>query len=52
MFDVSARPYVEPNTLTFAAPYEKFARMVDNMEASFLITGSWGKVKKRIQAGV
>ncbi len=51
MFDISARPYVEPNTLTFAAPFEKFARMVDNMEASFLITKSWSKVKNRIQAG-
>ena len=51
MFDVSARPYVEPNTLTFAAPFDKFARMGDNMEESFLITKSWSKVKKRIQAG-
>ena len=51
MFDVSARPYVGANTLTFAAPFDKFTRMVDNMEESFLITGSWNKVKKRIQAG-
>ena len=35
----------------FAAPFKKFARMVNNAEASFLITGSWSKVKKRIQAG-
>ncbi len=51
MFDISARPYVGPNTLTFAAPFNKFARMVNNIEESFLIAASWSKVKKRIQAG-
>jgi len=51
MFDVSARPYVAPDALTFAVPFEKFARMAGNMEESFLITKSWSKVQKRIQAG-
>jgi uncharacterized protein (DUF169 family) len=50
MFDVSARPFVSPDTLTFAAPMGKFARMVDNMEESFLITQSWSKVQKRIKS--
>jgi uncharacterized protein (DUF169 family) len=49
MFDVSARPFVPKNVLTFAAPLSKFARMVDNMEESFLITPSWAKVQKRIK---
>jgi uncharacterized protein (DUF169 family) len=49
MFDVSARPFVPADTLTFAAPMSKFARMVDNMEESFLITPSWAKVQKRIK---
>ena len=48
MFDVSARPFVSAETLTFAAPMNKFTRMIDNMEESFLITSSWEKVKKRI----
>ncbi len=48
MFDVSARPCVAKNLLTFAVPFEKFRTMVDNMEESFLITKSWGKVRKRI----
>lgn len=48
MFDVSARPYVPKETLTFSVPMNKFIRMVDNMEESFLITHSWEKVKKRI----
>ena len=26
----------------------KFERMIDNMNESFLITPSWGKVQKRI----
>jgi uncharacterized protein (DUF169 family) len=48
MFDVSARPYVPKETLTFAVPMNKFNRMVNNMEESFLITKSWERVKKRI----
>jgi uncharacterized protein (DUF169 family) len=49
MFDVSARPYVPKETLTFAVPMNKFVRMIDNMEESFLITRSWDKVKNRIR---
>ncbi len=48
MFDVSARPYVPKETLTFAVPQTKFNRMADNMAESFLITRSWERVKKRI----
>ncbi len=49
MFDVSARPFVPAGVLTFAIPWPKFVRMVDNMEESFLITRSWEKVKNRIR---
>jgi len=49
MFDVSARPCVSAGTLTFAAPFSKFTRMVGNMDESFLTTESWKKVKKRIK---
>ena len=48
MFDVSARPYVEENILSFAIPIKKFAMMIANMDESFLITESWRKVQKRI----
>jgi uncharacterized protein (DUF169 family) len=48
MFDVSARPYVPKNTLTFAVPMNKFTRMIENMDESFSITASWDKVRKRI----
>ena len=50
MFDVSARPYVPKESLTFAVPIEKLMRMVEDMEESFLITPSWGKVRKRIES--
>ena len=49
MFDVSARPYVSKDELTFAAPMTKFRWMVENMEESFLITPSWDRVRKRIR---
>lgn len=49
MFDVSARPFVPKNTLTFSVPVNKFVLMIENMEESFLITRSWDKVQKRIK---
>lgn len=49
LFDVSARPFVPENTLTFSIPMRKFERMVHNMEESFLTTNSWKAVQKRIQ---
>jgi uncharacterized protein (DUF169 family) len=48
MFDVSARPFVPENFLTFSVAMKKFVRMVENMDESFLTTRSWSKVKERI----
>ncbi len=48
MFDPSARPCVPVETLSFAAPMVKFAKMVDYMDESFLITNTWETVRKRI----
>jgi len=48
MFDISARPFVDTCELSFAMPMKKFDSMVNNMDESFLITGSWEKIKKRI----
>jgi uncharacterized protein (DUF169 family) len=50
MFDVSGRPYVQKDELTFAVPMTKFRRMVENMEESFLITSSWDKLRERIRS--
>jgi len=49
MFDVSARPFVAPDELSFSVPIKKFADMVGNMEESFLITNSWKVIQKRIK---
>jgi uncharacterized protein (DUF169 family) len=51
MFDVSARPFVPKDVLTFSVPINKFLMMVDTMEESFLVTGSWTKIRKRISTG-
>ena len=48
MFDVSARPGVPAECLTFSIPIQKFERMVDDMDESFLITESWKKVQQRL----
>ncbi len=47
MFDISARPFVGENALTFAAPFPKFERMVENMGESFLTTRSWKELRRR-----
>jgi uncharacterized protein (DUF169 family) len=47
-FDPSARPWVPANTLSFAVPFHKFVRMVNNMEESFLITDTWQRIRSRI----
>jgi uncharacterized protein (DUF169 family) len=49
LFDVSARPFVLENTLSFSVSMFKFERMVRNMEESFLTKNSWKAVQKRIQ---
>ena len=48
MFDVSARPMVEKDVLTFAMPYSVFLKLLDNVSGSFLETESWKKVLQRI----
>ena len=50
MFDISARPCVGENTLSFAVPFPKFQRMVDNMDDSFLTTDSWKGLRQRSNA--
>jgi len=51
MFDVSARPFVNENVLSFAVPMKRFEVMVSYMEESFLLTDSWTKVRRRMNAG-
>ena len=49
MFDVSARPYVPRETLSFSVPMKRFQTMVGYMDESFLTTKSWDKVRKRMK---
>jgi uncharacterized protein (DUF169 family) len=49
LFDVSARPFVEPHILTLAMPTGLFLSLLENQEESFLITKSWEAVRKRIE---
>ena len=48
MFDVSARPFVPDDVLTFSTPMSKLLTMIEHMDESFLITDSWKKVLLRI----
>ena len=48
MFDVSARPFMEPGILTLAMPTKLFLTLLENQDESFLITDSWKKVRERI----
>jgi uncharacterized protein (DUF169 family) len=48
MFDPSARPCVPENILTFAVPMNRFEKMINYMDESFLITETWETVRKRI----
>ncbi|MBU2511055.1 DUF169 domain-containing protein [bacterium] len=49
MFDISARPYLRADLLTFTVPWSKFQRMVNHMEESFLITDAWIRIQKRLK---
>jgi hypothetical protein len=48
MFDPSARLFVHSDILTFSVPMLKLVKMIDYMDESFLITGAWKNVLKRI----
>jgi len=48
MFDPSARKCVPLDVMTIAFPMKRFERVVGYMEESFLITGTWETVKKKI----
>lgn len=47
MLDVSTRPYVPQSSFSFSVPFEKFERMVENMDNSFLANETWQKAKIR-----
>ena len=50
MFDPSARPFVTHEEITLSVPINKFTKMIDNIEESFLITNTWSRIRKRIDS--
>lgn len=49
LFDPSARKCIKENILSFAIPFSRFEKMIGEMDESFLITGTWSVIKKRIE---
>lgn len=47
-FDISARPHIRRDLLSFSIPFGRFQEMVDNMGQSFLVTESWKKIQRRL----
>jgi uncharacterized protein (DUF169 family) len=48
MFDISARPHVDPDILSFSIPFRMFQEMEANVSGSFLEKSAWQKVRDRI----
>ena len=46
--DISARPMVDPNVLSFTVPFAMFQEMEANVPGSFLEKAAWKKVRARI----
>ncbi|HEK85843.1 MAG: DUF169 domain-containing protein [Candidatus Saccharicenans sp.] len=51
LFDISARPFVEPNHFSITLPLKKFIEMVEDLDESFLTTASWARIKARLNSG-
>jgi uncharacterized protein (DUF169 family) len=47
-WDPSDRRFLKPDEITFAVPWEMFARMVQRYRDSFLTRPTWATVKKKI----
>ena len=47
MFDLSARPYVDPCELTLSVPWSLFLKMAGDMDGSFLEAKAWQGLRKR-----
>ena len=50
MLDISARPFVARDELTFSVPMNRFTEMLGHIEESFHITKDWQRIQKRITA--
>lgn len=50
MTDISARPYIDSDLLSFSVPYSMFREMEENVPGSFLDKHAWQKVAQRLPA--
>lgn len=48
MTDITVRPLLPPNILTFAVPWQRWCEMNDNVPGSFLERHDWQKVAARL----
>lgn len=48
LFDITVRPMVDANMLTFSIPFNRFLEMEANVEGSFLTKHQWLKVVERV----
>jgi hypothetical protein len=48
-WDPSDRKFLKPDEITFAVPWEMFARMVSRYRDSFLTRPIWALVRKKIE---
>jgi len=48
MTDISARPHVSPEVMSFTVPFSRFLEMEANVEGSFLQKKAWQKLRERI----
>jgi len=46
--DITVRPMVEPDMLSFSVPYKMFIDMEENVKGSFLEKKSWARVRDRL----
>ncbi len=48
MFDMSARPHIDANMLSFSMPYKRFLEMEANSDECFFHTPAWQKIATRL----
>jgi len=48
MTDISARPHVDADVLTFTVPFRRFLELEENAPASFLSKPAWRRLRPRI----
>lgn len=48
MADISARPVIDADLLSFAVPLAMFREMEGNLSGSFFEKEAWGKVARRL----